>query len=121
MLDQPYPQGYSQFEHKTTPTYAHKRVCLVGDAAHASSPWQGAGAGQALEDAMILGELFANIQSPEDINAAFSAYDMMRRPRCQQVIDSSRGTGAICCGQHEAGLRPSQTESGSGIPVGLSL
>ncbi|KAM7213270.1 hypothetical protein V8F06_011336 [Rhypophila decipiens] len=58
MFNQPDPQAYSQFEHKVTPTYYRNKVCLVGDAAHATTPWQGAGAGQAFEDAMILGVLF---------------------------------------------------------------
>ncbi|KAI1642337.1 salicylate hydroxylase [Daldinia loculata] len=57
------------------------------------------GAGLAIEDAMVLGTLFANISSPSDINAAFEAYDLLRRPRCQRVIDSSRETGQILCGQ----------------------
>lgn len=50
---------------------------------------------------MILGALFGSVKSLDDIDAAFKAYDVVRRPRCQQVIDSSRGTGAICCGQNE--------------------
>ncbi|KAI1213245.1 salicylate hydroxylase [Annulohypoxylon truncatum] len=99
ICDQPDPCGYSQWEHKSTPTYANERVCLVGDAAHATTPWQGSGAGLAIEDAMILGTLFANISSSEEISSAFKAYDLLRRPRCQQVIDSSRETGQILCGQ----------------------
>lgn len=71
----------------------------MGDAAHATTPWQGSGAGLAIEDAMVLGTLFANIASPSEISAAFKAYDLIRRPRCQQVIDSSRETGRILCGQ----------------------
>lgn len=48
---------------------------------------------------MVLGELFANIASADEIGAALEAYDLTRRPRCQQVIDSSRETGRILCGQ----------------------
>ncbi|ETS82717.1 hypothetical protein PFICI_04593 [Pestalotiopsis fici W106-1] len=90
---------YAQWEHKITPTYANDRVCLMGDAAHASTPWMGAGAGMALEDAMVLGKLIANITSPDDIAAAFQAYDAIRRPRCQKVVDTSRDTGRLFCGQ----------------------
>jgi salicylate hydroxylase len=71
----------------------------MGDAAHATTPWQGAGAGLAMEDAMVLGKLVATIPSSTDIGAAFRVYDMLRRPRCQQAIDSSRYTGMILCGQ----------------------
>ncbi|KAI0180074.1 salicylate hydroxylase [Hypoxylon sp. FL1284] len=90
---------YSQWEHKMTPTYFEDRVCLMGDAAHASSPWMGAGAGVAIEDAMVLGALFAKISSPTEIPAAFQAYDTVRRPRCQRVVDTSRETGLLFCGE----------------------
>ncbi|KAI1403530.1 salicylate hydroxylase [Hypoxylon fuscum] len=86
-------------EHKSTPTYARERVSLLGDAAHTTTPWQGTGAGLAIEDAMVLGTLFANISSLNEIGAAFKAYDILRRPRCQRVIDSSRETGQILSGQ----------------------
>ncbi|KAH8657989.1 salicylate hydroxylase [Xylariales sp. PMI_506] len=101
LLDQDQPQAYSQWEHKKTPTYANGRVCLVGDAAHATTPWQGAGAGQAFEDAMVLSMLLKAIKSAKDIDAAFKTFDIVRRPRCQQVIDSSRGTGNIICGNND--------------------
>ncbi|KAG9255696.1 salicylate hydroxylase [Emericellopsis atlantica] len=105
LLDEAEPVAWSQWEHKSTPTYANHHVCIVGDAAHATTPWQGAGAGQALEDAMILGALFSQVRSASDVAVAFKAFDAVRRPRAQQVIDSSRGTGAIMCGQDkELGL-----------------
>lgn len=72
----------------------------MGDAAHASTPWMGAGAGIALEDAMLLGKLIANVSSPEEIVAAFKAYDALRRPRCQKVVDTSRDTGLLFCGEY---------------------
>ncbi|KAI1501574.1 salicylate hydroxylase [Biscogniauxia marginata] len=100
LIDQPRPEGYSALEHKATSTYANGRICIVGDAAHAMTPWQGAGAGQAIEDAMILGALLSELSSATDIDAAFQAFDAVRRPRCQQIIDSSRGTGQIMCGQN---------------------
>lgn len=107
ILDQPDPQAYSQWEHKSTSTFANGNVCIAGDAAHATTPWQGAGAGQAFEDALILGTLLGEINSPAGIAHAFQAYSHVRKERCQRVIDSSRGTGQIFCGQNpEAGLEP---------------
>lgn len=79
----------------------------MGDAAHATTPWQGSGAGLAMEDSMILGKLLGAVRSSEEIGTAFQAYSDLRRPRCQKVIDSSRETGQILCGQHPAaGLDP---------------
>ncbi|RWA04942.1 hypothetical protein EKO27_g10161 [Xylaria grammica] len=106
-LEQDDLYGYSQWEHKETPRYWNGTVCLIGDAAHAMTPWQGSGAAMAFEDAMIMQELFRSVHSPAQIEAAFKAYDALRRPRCQRVIDSSRETGMILCGQaKEAGLDP---------------
>ncbi|KAI0890387.1 salicylate hydroxylase [Annulohypoxylon maeteangense] len=107
MLDQDNPQGYSQWEHRSTKTYANGYVCVVGDAAHATTPWQGAGAGLAIEDAMVLGTLFSKVTSSRDVPAAFKAYDEIRRPRCQRVIDSSREMAGVYCGRNPgAGLDP---------------
>lgn len=107
LMEEDGVQAYSQWEHKKTPTFSRGRVCIVGDAAHATTPWQGAGAGQAMEDAMILGHLLAHTTRKDQISAAFEAYDKLRGSRCQQVIDSSRGTGQIFCGQNpETNLDP---------------
>lgn len=107
ILDQPDSQAYSQWEHKSTSTFANGNVCIAGDAAHATTPWQGAGAGQAFEDALILGTLLGEVKAPSEISHAFQAYSAVRKERCQRVIDSSRGTGQIFCGQNpEAGLEP---------------
>ncbi|KAI1129772.1 salicylate hydroxylase [Nemania abortiva] len=102
ILDQPHTQGYSQWEHKSTPTYANDRICIMGDAAHAMTPWQGAGAGQAIEDALILATVLGRISSCEEVPAAFQAFDAVRRPRCQRIVDSSRETGRIMCGRSDA-------------------
>ena len=63
------------------------------------TPWQGSGAAQAIEDAMILGTLFAAVKAPEQIEAALKAYDAVRRPRAQSIVHSSRLTGKIMTGQ----------------------
>lgn len=99
MLDQEELIGYSIWDHKRTPTYSKGRVCIVGDAAHTVSPYQGAGGGLAIEDALVLGHLLGAISSIKVIDAAFKAFDVVRRPRCQAVVDSSRATGQLLTGQ----------------------
>jgi salicylate hydroxylase len=112
-LDQANPQGFSEWEHKTTKTYANGRLCIIGDAAHATTPWQGSGAGMAIEDAMIMRELLGHIQYSADFEACFAAFDAIRRPRCQRIIDSSRQTGRILTGQAtELQLDPSKLGQG---------
>lgn len=80
---------------------------MIGDAAHAMTPWQGSGAAMALEDAVILGRLFAHIKSPSEIKQILEVYDKIRRPRTQRVAQSSRLTGKLLCGnQEDVGLDP---------------
>ncbi|KAJ6781400.1 hypothetical protein PWT90_02237 [Aphanocladium album] len=102
VLECPDLRLYSQWEHKSTPTYSNGNVCIMGDAAHATSPWQGSGAGMAIEDAAVLGALLDQVKTPEDIAVAFQAYDQVRRPRDQRVIDSSKETGKLMCLQGPA-------------------
>jgi salicylate hydroxylase len=63
------------------------------------TPWQGSGAGQAIEDIMILAKLLENTQTPSELNAALQAYDHVRRPRSQRIVESSKVTGLILCGK----------------------
>ncbi|KAL8821913.1 MAG: hypothetical protein Q9223_000143 [Gallowayella weberi] len=95
MMDK--PASWALFEHAPAPYYSQGRVAILGDAAHASTPHQGAGAGQALEDALIMCELLADdgIKSIHDIPKAFQAYDAVRRPRSQRVVSTSRAAGQL--------------------------
>lgn len=87
------------FEHPHIPTFAKSKVAILGDAAHASTPHQGAGAGQAIEDAHVLAELLADprITSPEHVTFAFQAYDAVRRERSQRVVTSSKENMYLLC------------------------
>ncbi|KAF1812872.1 FAD/NAD(P)-binding domain-containing protein [Eremomyces bilateralis CBS 781.70] len=82
---------------KPLSTYCKDHLVLIGDAAHASLPHQGAGAGQAIEDALVLAEVLSSldVKRPADLPAAFQAYDAMRRPRSQKVVRTSREVGDV--------------------------
>lgn len=43
------PDEWALFEHPPAPTYVKGKLAILGDAAHASTPHQGAGAGMAIE------------------------------------------------------------------------
>lgn len=77
------------------PTFYRGRVCIIGDAAHATSPHHGAGAGFCIEDSAILAELLNDdaVRSHADLEAAFAAFDGVRRERCQWLVQSSRRIG----------------------------
>ncbi|WFE99540.1 FAD-dependent oxidoreductase [Micromonospora sp. WMMD964] len=73
------------------PTYVRGRVALLGDAAHAMTPNLGQGAGQAIEDAVVLGAVCAD--GAATVPAALAAYDEQRRPRSQSVARASFTAG----------------------------
>ncbi|KAL8929287.1 MAG: hypothetical protein Q9208_001370 [Pyrenodesmia sp. 3 TL-2023] len=91
------PAIWALFDHAPAPCFFRGRIAIAGDAAHASTPHQGAGAGQALEDALVLSELLADdrIRFAHDVPRAFHAYDVVRRPRSQRVVTTSREAGEL--------------------------
>ncbi|MFW1689878.1 salicylate 1-monooxygenase [Acinetobacter ursingii] len=75
---------------------ASGRVILMGDAAHAMLPHQGAGAGQGLEDAVILAALFEEKSLGKHTLPKLSqVYEDLRKPRACQVQRTSRESGEI--------------------------
>ena len=58
---------------------------MMGDAAHSTTPWQGQGASQAIEDALVLETLLGRVKDVQHIQNAFAAYDQVRRARTQRV------------------------------------
>jgi salicylate hydroxylase len=95
----PDPSQWAIFEHPHISTFRRSRVAILGDAAHASTPHQGAGAGQAIEDAHVLAELLGDsrVRTAQDVIAAFKAYDEIRRPRSQRVVTSSKENAYLLC------------------------
>lgn len=94
---------WALFNHPPASTYVSEagRVCIVGDAAHATTPHKGSGAGMAIEDAYVLGHLVAaalaedTVDTGRAITAAFRVYDDTRRPRTQRLVEDSRETGQL--------------------------
>jgi salicylate hydroxylase len=86
-------------------TYAEGNFCILGDAAHASTPHLGAGASFAIEDVHLLSGLLGPelIKSESDIKRAFWVYDKIRRPRCQELIKRSRKQGLLLDLQGQGG------------------
>lgn len=87
--------SWTAADHDHAPYYQKGRVAMMGDAAHASMPFAGNGAAQALEDAAVLDHLFSRITAPEHIEPALAAYDTIRRPRSQKVVDLARQFGRV--------------------------
>ncbi|KAF2160181.1 hypothetical protein M409DRAFT_60102 [Zasmidium cellare ATCC 36951] len=88
-------QARSVWEHPRASTYNRGHAAILGDAAHAMQPWQAAGAGQAIEDAMVLTTLFSQISQPQDISAALETYSSVRVARTHYAQDMSAENGDI--------------------------
>ncbi|KAH9907031.1 mannitol 1-phosphate dehydrogenase 2 [Xylariomycetidae sp. FL2044] len=86
------PDVWALFNHRPARTYYGRRprICLVGDAAHASTPHQGSGAGMCVEDCYILSNLLAKAEALGDLDEAFRVFDEVRRPRTQRLVETSR-------------------------------
>ncbi|KAI9723135.1 MAG: hypothetical protein M1828_004238 [Chrysothrix sp. TS-e1954] len=86
-------------------TYHTGCLCIVGDAAHASSPHHGAGAGACIEDAAVLAEVLLEakhiaqnnngIEVSVLLESALAAYEAVRLEPTQWLVASSRKAGNI--------------------------
>jgi len=81
------------------------RVALLGDAAHATTPHLGQGAGMAIEDSIVIAEELA---AKADIATALAAYQQRRFARCKYIVDSSV---AICRSQLGQGPKVDQAKA----------
>ena len=73
--------------------FAQGRVLLLGDAAHATTPNMGQGAGMAVEDAAVLARCLR--AAPTDIPAAFRAFEQRRRARTTRIVRTSWQLGRV--------------------------
>lgn len=73
------------------PIWHEGPVCVLGDAAHATSPAAGQGASMALEDAAVLGKCLRDLPDSE---GAFAAFQSLRKARVEAVVRQSRRNGS---------------------------
>ena len=78
---------YPLHEVHSMPRWHRGRVCLIGDAAHATTPSAGQGASLALEDTLVLARCLRDSESPE---RAFAAFERERRQRVEAIVAQSR-------------------------------
>ncbi|NLR93780.1 FAD-dependent monooxygenase [Flammeovirga agarivorans] len=68
-----------------------ENVCLIGDAAHATTPNMGQGACQAIEDAYVLSECMEHFEA----NEAFQHFQQLRLSKAKKVVNTSWMIGKI--------------------------
>jgi FAD-dependent urate hydroxylase len=74
----------------TLPRWHSERICLVGDAAHATSPHIGQGASLAIEDAVFVAKCLRDHVQPA---VAFEIYESHRRGRVERLVKQAKRTG----------------------------
>jgi len=77
------------------------RVVLIGDAAHASTPFMGQGGAMAMQDALVLADA---IDRNPGLEEALTAFGQARLPVCQFVQDVSRAVGDAGAREHAGQL-----------------
>lgn len=77
-------------------SYTKGKICVVGDAAHATTPHHGSGAGFCIEDAAVFASILADPKVTKDtIAQAFEIYGVERRQRTQWLVQHSRRQGDL--------------------------
>lgn len=79
-------------------------ICLLGDAAHATTPNMGQGAGQGIEDAYYFSQIWAANQTT---STAFDSFEAARRKKVDYVVNNSWLFGKVAhhpIGRHLAPL-----------------
>lgn len=69
-----------------------ENLCLIGDAAHATTPNMGQGACQSIEDAYVLSKLLEN---DKNFNSVFEEFQKIRRKKVDYIVNTSWKIGQI--------------------------
>lgn len=72
--------------------WQNKNVCLIGDAAHATTPNLGQGACQAIEDAYVIGKF---LDKGISIENTFQHYETTRKKKAHYIVNTSWTLGKL--------------------------
>lgn len=86
---------------KSIDKWQSENVCLIGDAAHATTPNLGQGACQAIEDAYVLGKL---LDRGIAIENTFEEYEALRKKKAHNIVSASWTIGKIAHLENNFGI-----------------
>ncbi|KDQ56872.1 hypothetical protein JAAARDRAFT_36352 [Jaapia argillacea MUCL 33604] len=91
-----HPSRWAVHALRSLQSYISGRVALLGDAAHAMTPHQGSGAGQAIEDAYILSALLTDpLCTRATLRNTLEIYNTVRLPMANRILEGSRSNGMM--------------------------
>ncbi len=77
---------------KRIPSWSSGNVCLIGDAAHSTTPNMGQGAGQGIEDAYYLA---SHLKKSNLDTTAFKNFEVSRRKKVDYIVNTSWTIGRL--------------------------
>ncbi|NYF98056.1 FAD-dependent oxidoreductase [Janibacter cremeus] len=102
---------YTAVEEVVLPLPWHRgHVLLIGDAAHAGTPFMGQGGAMALEDALVLAEC---LDREGHLEAALTLFGRRREPVCRFAQDVSRAVGESGAQVRDASVRREEMRAGA--------
>lgn len=81
---------YPLYDVPPLPTWHRGPVTLIGDAAHATSPYGGQGASMAMESAIVVAKCLRDVPDPAE---AFATYQRLRKERAEKLVRLARRNG----------------------------
>ncbi|NOT74918.1 MAG: FAD-dependent monooxygenase [Cyclobacteriaceae bacterium] len=81
---------YPIYDIPSLKTWYSGRICLIGDAAHATAPHIGQGASLALEDTLVLANF---LHKYYDVSNAFHQFQELRQSRVEKIVQQARKVG----------------------------
>ena len=83
---------YPLFDAPTMPTFIRDRLALIGDAAHAFTPFIGQGGATAIEDSVSLGVILSSGTSVQEVPERLELYNQTRYGRATTIQGYSRNS-----------------------------
>lgn len=87
---------------KPMDNWSTENLCLIGDAAHATTSNMGQGGCQAVEDAFVIGKL---LETEKDWNKIFSQFEILRKEKVNHIVNTSWTLGKLAQWEHFTGFR----------------
>lgn len=72
------------------PSFHHKNILLMGDAAHMTLPFTSQGTNSALKDALVLGDILKNMSEDSDLETLFTIYYEKRKDELMKYLNFGR-------------------------------